>query len=102
MAAYAIDRRTFESLQLYNSHAKGIMAALYNCKLCFDVEGNPFSDSVIGDGTPKTGSLVADRPKLLSEKAYESLCKALLKKFPEVPEMSKVCLVALTVNRCCI
>ena len=85
-----VRNRLVEYLVQYNSHSEGLLAALYNYKIVLDPEGNNFSDTLIGGGLPRTPSLKFDQPKLFGDPQFQNVIKTATKKFPVIPDLSKV------------
>lgn len=83
-------KKLAESLRILHQHGEGLLTALYNAKHLLDPENHPYFDAVYGDGTSKTGTVRSEQPRLFSDQVFGMINRSILKRFPEMPELTKL------------
>jgi hypothetical protein len=76
-------KRISESFKVLNNRAEQLLAGLYNMKYFANSDAIPYLDSVCQDNSGRKDN------SRFTETAYSSIMKALSKKFPDYPDISK-------------
>jgi hypothetical protein len=83
--------KIYDILVNLNKSGDQLRSILYNFKHALNPDQWPQSDCTINEGNSKTSSVVKqEQPKILTESNFQSIVKAVLKKYPEMPDLAKV------------